>query len=257
MAHDAIFIHSTGTGPFMWQRLQGLLPAGWTVHTPSNRGYPPFDGLPRGVLSGLDDDVESAWQQLPAGVKEVHLGGHSYGGLVALKMALNPRVPVKSLWLYEPVMYGALNHRLPQLRLDVAAEVERLFSHPALRTLDVANGGNDTWLEEFIDHWNGRGAWQAMPENAKARSRGLGWKMYLEVRAQAMDTTRFEDCKLQLPMTVVMGERTTAAAKEMARSLAALNPQARLEVLERHGHMAPAVTFDSVAPSILKHFGQA
>lgn len=257
MAHDAMFIHSTGTGPFMWQKLQALLPAGWTVHTPANRGYPPFDSLPRGVLAGLDDDVESACQQLPAGVKEVHLGGHSYGALVALKMALQPRVPVRSLWLYEPVMYGALNHRLPQLRLDVAAEVERLFSHPALRMLDMAQGGNDTWLEEFVDHWNGRGAWKAMPENAKARSRGLGWKMYLEVRAQALDTMRFEDCKLQVPLTVMMGERTTAAAKEMARSLVAMNPQARLEVLDRQGHMAPAVAFDSVAPSVLKHLAQA
>lgn len=253
----AVFLHSTGMGTFMWRALAERLPPGWVLHTPGNIGYPPGPLLPRGEVVSLDDEVDTVLRQLPPGIEELHLGGHSYGAMVALKLALSGRVPVKSLWLYEPVMYGALRQRQHELPLEVATQVEQLFNHPAYKTLDVEHGGNDNWLQGFIDHWNGEGAWAAMPEKLKLMTRAVGWKMYLEVRSQAADTLRFEDHRLEVPLTIVAGERTTPAAMAIAQALAAANPGARLEVLTGHGHMAPATAFDAVAPSIARHLAWA
>lgn len=249
----AVFLHSTGMGPFMWRPLAERLPPGWVLHTPAHLGYPPERLLQRGDQVSLADEVEAVLRQLPPGIEELHLGGHSYGAMVALKLALSGRVPVKSLWLYEPVMYGALRRRQAELAPDVAAQVEQLFSHPAYRSLDTTHGGNDEWLQGFIDHWNGAGAWAAMPEHLKVKTRAVGWKMYLEVRNQAADGGAFEAHRVDVPLTIVAGERTTPAAMAIARSLAAANPHARLEILSGHGHMAPATSFDAVAPSIDRH----
>ncbi|MEK8029563.1 alpha/beta hydrolase [Ideonella sp. DXS29W] len=253
----AVFLHSTGMGPFMWRPFAEHLPESWVLHTPVHIGYPPGPLLPRGHAASLQDDVEAVLQQLPTGVDELHLGAHSYGALVALKLALSGRAPVTSLWLYEPVMYGALRLQPSQPNADVAAEIERLYSHPAYQTIDAEEGGNDAWLQGFIEHWNGPGAWAAMPEGLKAKTRAVGWKMYMEVRNQAADTARFEDHRVGLPLTIVVGEHTTAAARAMAESLARANPGARLEVLAGQGHMAPATAFTSVAPSILRHLAWA
>ena len=34
---------------------------------------------------------------------------HSYGGFAALTLAMDASVPVRSLWLYEPVLFGSLH----------------------------------------------------------------------------------------------------------------------------------------------------
>lgn len=96
-----------------------------------------------------------------------------------------------------------------------------------------------------------------MPDHLKVKSRAVGWKMYLEVRNQAADALRFEDHRIDVPLTIVAGEHTTPAALAIAQALAAANPQARLEVLAGHGHMAPATAFDAVAPSIVRHLARA
>ncbi|HEX6704158.1 MAG TPA: hypothetical protein VF169_05310 [Albitalea sp.] len=121
----------------------------------------------------------------------------------------------RSLWLYEPVIYGALRLRVDELAPDAAAEVRRVYER-----LDPVAGGNDPWLEGFIDHWNGSGSWKAMSESARDRARRVG---------------------------------STPAALAIARGLAEVNPQARLELLSDQGHMAPAIAPDSVWPSLRAH----
>src|SRR5207342_961301 len=46
-------------------------------------------------------------RHVPAGV---HVVGHSYGGVVALHLALAGRVPIRSLTLIEPVAFFLLPH---------------------------------------------------------------------------------------------------------------------------------------------------
>lgn len=255
MSEIALFVHSTGVGPFMWNKLLVGLPDGITPVTPTNRGYSLPDLVPRGTRVSVADEVAHIKSQIPEGTTAVHLGGHSYGGLVALSLALDPAVPVKSLWLYEPVLFGALKPIVDELPGDAAEQV-REFTQDPTRFLDDATGGQDAWLENFVDYWNHPGMWASMPDKAKDMARLVGWKMYQEVRMVFEEPQPFEAYRFDLPLTLVKGERTQPPAREMVRRLAAVNPSAHVDVLEGLGHMGLVGSPAGVLPSLQRHWAR-
>lgn len=255
MSDIALFVHSTGVGPFMWNKLLVDLPAGITPVTPSNCGYSQADLVPRGTMVTVADEVAHLKAQIPQGTTGVHLGGHSYGGLVALTLALDPDVPVKSIWLYEPVLFGALRPLVDELPEDVAQQV-REFTEKPERFLDAGTGGQDGWLENFVDYWNHPGMWASMPDKAKDMARVVGWKMFQEVRMVFEEPQPFEAYRFEVPLTLVKGERTQPPAREMVRRLAAVNPHAHVEVLQGLGHMGLVGAPASVLPSLQAHWAR-
>src|SRR5574343_2017339 len=139
MSEVALFIHSTATGPFMWRPLLADLPEGVTPLTPVNRGYAPGDALSVGQAFSVQDEVAHLKALIPPGTTGLHLGGHSYGGFVALTLARAFDLPVRSLWLYEPVLFGALRREPERLSPDAAAQAADLYGARAM--LDEAEGG--------------------------------------------------------------------------------------------------------------------
>lgn len=255
MSDVALFVHSTGLGPFMWKPLMKPLPAGMLGLAPANRGYAPDDLLPRGQAFSLDQEVAHLRAQIPAGTTGLHVCAHSYGGLAALALATEAGLPVRSVWLYEPVLFAPLKAELAQLPTDVADEVARLFADPDF-LLNPETGGQDTWLEAFIDYWNEPGVWAGMGDKAKAMARLVGWKMFLEVRMVATEALGFAHYRLDVPMTLVHGARTRAPAREMVRRLAQANPHAVVECLDGLAHMGLLSAPDQVAPSLQAHWGR-
>lgn len=138
MSEVALFIHSTATGPFMWRPLLVDLPEGITPLTPVNRGYTPQDLLPRGSAFSVHDEVAHLKAQIPPGTTGIHLGGHSYGGFAALTLARECGLPVRSLWLYEPVLFGALRQEPERLSAEAAAQVAELYGANSM--LDETEG---------------------------------------------------------------------------------------------------------------------
>lgn len=255
MAEVALFVHSTGVGPFMWNKLLVGLPDGITPLTPTNRGYSPGDLLARGTPFCLQDEVAHLKAQIPEGTTGVHLGGHSYGGLVALTLAMDPAVPVRSVWLYEPVLFGSLQAEADTLQLDVAEHVRALITDREF-LLNHDTGGNDAWLERFVDYWNHPGMWASMPDKAKAMARAVGWKMYQEVRMVSHESEPFATYRLSVPTTLVFGQHTQPPAAEMVRRLAAVNPRAEVTELQGQGHMAVVGAPDAVLPTLQAHWAR-
>lgn len=255
MSDVALFIHSTGLGPFMWSKLQHGLPEGVVALTPVNRGYSPTDLLARGTPFSLADEVAHLKSQIPPGTTGVHLVGHSYGGLVALTLALDADVPVRSLWLYEPVLFGSLRAEADTLQGEVARHVHDLFHDPEF-LLNEETGGNAAWLERFVDYWNQPGAWAAMGEKSKAMAQAVGWKMYQEVRMVSQEPQAFVHYRVGVPTTLVHGQHTQPPAAEMVRRLAAVNPHAEVVQLQGQGHMAVVGAPEAVWPSLQAHWGR-
>lgn len=255
MSDIALFVHSTGVGPFMWNRLLVDLPVGITPLTPTNRGYSPSDLLQRGTQVTVAEEVAHLKSQIPAGTTGVHLGGHSYGGLIALSLALDPEVPVRSLWLYEPVLFGALRAIVDELPPDAAEQVREYTQNPD-RFLNATLGGTDPWLENFVDYWNHPGMWASMPEKAKDMARLVGWKMFQEVRMVFEEPQPFEAYRLQVPITLVRGEHTQPPAREMVHRLAEVNPHAQVDVLKGMGHMGLIGNPTGVLPSLAAHWAR-
>lgn len=261
MADIALFIHSTAMGPFMWKPYVPTLPEGLPALTPVNRGYAPDDLLPLGQAFSVHDEVRHLLRQLPADTTGVHLLGHSYGGFAALTLAQAlaeaGEVAVRSLWLYEPVLFGAMRPIVDDLPVDAAQEVRELFES-AGGLLDETEAGEDRWLARFIDYWNQPGSWAAMPDKVKALTRMVGAKMYREVRSVSTEPQPFAQYRFEadVSMTLVHGAVTRPPAREMVRQLAAVNPHVEVLALEGLGHMGLVSAPQLVQAALQAHWAR-
>jgi pimeloyl-ACP methyl ester carboxylesterase len=245
-----LFIHSTGTLPTMWDAAPAELLGGMRVVRPANLGYPPNPPLPRGAPFSIDDDLRHVAAQVPAD-GPVHVVAHSYGGLVALRLLLVLGARVASVFLFEPVLFGALTR---SSRADAAVVAEANgFLHHEWFLVDEERGGSDAWLEIFIDYWNRPGSWARMPEPMKAFTRSVGWKMFQEVRSVFHDGSRFEDHAIAAPLTLVKAARSPRASRAMVDELARVNPHATVDDLADTGHLAPLTHPPLLARALASH----
>lgn len=262
MPEAVVFIHSTGMGPFMWRELTSAVPAGLTVACPTLRGYAPNDRLTAGMPYTLADEFQHLRSQWPSDVDGVHLVAHSFGGFLSLLLARQSLSAdwdgpsIRSLWLYEPVLFGSLEHQRQQTPLAlpeaVRTELALLYDNPSI--FDEDAGGSDAWIGAFIDYWNGPGAWAAASTKVREAGLAVGWKMFQEVKTQAEHRRSFDEFQVELPLTLVHGGQTRAAATEMARQLQAVNPHAHAECLEDLGHMSVTNRPDRIIPSLRAHW---
>jgi pimeloyl-ACP methyl ester carboxylesterase len=237
MAHS-FFIHSTGAGPFLWDGVPDDITAGTVVHKPANIGYPPNEMLARGTKVTAFDDVEHLFKLVPNDGEPVHLYAHSYGGFVAMELAKKLGARVASMFLYEPVLFGALAASKEGDPAAIAQAQEFLNHEWFLK--DEQRGGTDAWLEHFIDYWNRPGSWQRMNEFMRGYSLAVGWKMFQEVRSVFHDNQRFDAFTFpQVKLTLGMGERSPVASREMVRQLSLVNPHAKVLEVAGTGHLAP------------------
>jgi pimeloyl-ACP methyl ester carboxylesterase len=107
----------------------------------------------------LEDEVrrfDALFEECRSGL---HLVGHSYGGAVALRAALRHPQKVRSVTVYEPVLFGLLE----QLEPGGAALVEvwRIAGEVLERFIA---GDSPGAAEAFVDYWNGAGAWSRLPD---------------------------------------------------------------------------------------------
>jgi pimeloyl-ACP methyl ester carboxylesterase len=248
-----LFIHSTGTLPAMWEAVPAEALRGAAALKPANLGYPPNAPLARGTPVSVDDDVRHLAAQLPS-AGAVHVVAHSYGGLIALRLAPLIGARLASVLLFEPVLFGALT-RSTHADPAVVAEAHAFDAHDWFLT-DEARGGSDEWLEIFIDYWNRPGSWARMPEPMKAFTRSVGWKMFEEVRAVFRDGSRFDDHRISAPLTLLEAARSPRASRAMIDELARVNPHATVVDLADTGHLAPLTHPSIFARAVVDHLAR-
>lgn len=252
---SVLFIHSTGTGPFMWDAIPESVVRADQRLAPANLGYPPLEPLPRGQQVTVHDDVAHLLKGLPPS-GDLHVVAHSYGGLVALKAAKSLGARVKSMFLVEPVMFGAI-WQDEDADPDGKKQLAELFQHPWFLS-DESKGGTDPWLELFIDYWNRPGSWQRLPDLMKHHNLAMGWKMFCEVRSVFRDSGTYEElAPPKVPVSLVVGERSPLGSREVIRALARRNSHARVVELAGTGHMAPLTHPQKVAEALAQHLARA
>jgi len=232
-----LFIHSTGTGPLLWSGVDGAAVGSRERLFPANLGYAPNPPIARGTSVTAADDAAQVLSGIPADLEHIHVVAHSYGGLVALILSRSLGARVASMFLYEPVVFGALA-KSTNADPDAAAQARAFVEHPWFLH-DVEKGGGEEWLEMFIDYWNRPGSWSKMPEPLREMTRAVGWKMFQEVRDCFFEPTPFEGWSITAPTTIAIGERSPAASQAMSRALAAGRSSVTTEELPKTGHMAP------------------
>ncbi|HMJ55688.1 MAG TPA: alpha/beta hydrolase [Polyangiaceae bacterium] len=248
-----VLLHSGGFSARQWRKLVDVLSVTHRVSTPDLLGYGASSPWPVGAAFHPRQDLAALEALLDGLAAPAHVVGHSYGGLLALKLALSRPRAVHSLALFEPVAFGVLDE-------PADAEARAAIGLVLGDYRPDAQGGDDVWLGKFVDWWNGPGTWNALGEEVRASFRAVGWKVFQEVLSIGADrTSRSTFATITVPTLLLGGERTPSTEKRVIEKLAAALPNATLKVFAEMGHMGPithaAIVNGAIAAHIRAHAG--
>jgi pimeloyl-ACP methyl ester carboxylesterase len=105
--------------------------------------------------------LERAIAKASAGGGAVHLVGHSFGGSVALLVAMRKRVPIASLTVLEAPVPAILRHCGEDAHY-------RAFRDMTDAYFDDWHGGDRKAIRTMIDFYGGEGTWAAWPDRVQA-----------------------------------------------------------------------------------------
>ena len=103
-------VHGSAVAGKSWNALAAPLRDHVVVLAPDRLGQAPGERWPADRPTSFDAEAEHLAAALAAAPGPVHLFGHSYGGAVAMQMALRWPERVARLTLYEPTRFALLLH---------------------------------------------------------------------------------------------------------------------------------------------------
>jgi pimeloyl-ACP methyl ester carboxylesterase len=229
-----IALHCSGSSGRQWDAYDKLLPRGMRLVTPELMGYRPGECWSCGTVS-LEAEARRLGPLLFSHTDGVHLVGHSYGGAVALQMALRWPDRIKTLTLFEPVRFSLLleDHDEGAAWEAITTVGRRIGSH-------VLSGRLEEAAALFVDYWSGSGAWDRLPAS---RRRGIVERMpkvRSEFEALFADTVpAWWFRKLEMPVRLITGSTSPLPARRVSDIIVRHCPRAELVRLEGVSHMGP------------------
>lgn len=241
-----MLVHSSASGARQWRRLMDDLKVDFHVRAVNLFGYgktPPWS-IDR--PQSLADQARLVEAALPANVDNIRLVGHSFGGVVAMKVAAGLSGRVSKLVLLETSPFYLLKQFC---RMDAFNEAMELCDF--IKTC----GAVGEWMaaaERFSDYWNGAGAWQSMlPVRRYAFAQALQ-PLFFEWDAVMNETTPLEQWALLLPQDtlVVSDPNTVLPIREIIALLRRSCSAWTYKEIAGGGHMAPLTRPEIVNPLV-------
>jgi pimeloyl-ACP methyl ester carboxylesterase len=248
MRPTVICLHASGASGGQWRVLASRM-HDFHVRTPDLYGHgtvPAWQGPRVDIVAA--DVARISGLAAEAGGK-VHLVGHSYGGTIALRVALSHPERVASVAVYEPVPMRVLfdyNAKHP-----AAAEIAEL-ARDIRRAL---NGGSfEAAARRFVDYWSGAGSWARLaPEDQATIARRMP-VTDAHFASLIHDPVRLRDyASVRAPVLYLAGRQTCASARRMGELLRYALPDVDAAKLDEMGHLGPITHAESVAQRIA-HF---
>jgi pimeloyl-ACP methyl ester carboxylesterase len=222
---SVLLVHSGGLTSRQWRKLGELLAPRYRVLAPDLLGYG-AERWPPGKPFHFRDDLAMLADRID---EPTHVVGHSYGGLLAVLLALERPAAVRSIAVYEPVTFGILEQPGDAAARDALGQL-------AVYQTDAP----EIWLESFIDWWQGAGAWRALPRATQQAFIDVGWKVSQEVASLIDDrTSRARYATIAAPTLILAGQRTHPTELHVVHQLVHVLPHATLQVFPDMGHMGP------------------
>jgi pimeloyl-ACP methyl ester carboxylesterase len=229
-----VCLHSSGLSGFQWKLLADKLSSTYQFWAPDFLGCGQSPTSPHGLDFRYDEDVEQVVALLDQLATPVLLLGHSYGGFIGLKTALQRPHQVQAMGFYEPVLWGGLASYRGQPIEQVVARFD-----PDLHLLNRVMAGSTIWMETFIDYWNGPGSFAAMTETQRRSMFALAEKLYAEVREVVVDRTPHTAYQaLTQPVHILHGTTSPPEVLAMKEILLEVLPRASSACIPG-GHMNP------------------
>lgn len=252
-----LLLHAASSSSGQWRALGEVLLArgGLRVLAPDLQGYggsSPWD--PRKPLRLQDEFGPLRAVIAHAGGGPLHLVGHSYGAMLALRLALaEPALVLRSLTLVEPVAFWLLREAGEH---GLYAEI-RTIAEAATRAFDA--GDTVGTVAPNVDYWSGPGAWEALPEAIRKYVLATAGKARWAVALGDTDAgAPLAECeRLQMPTLLIRGDRTRAPTRRIVDLLHAAIPDASITEIPGAGHMAPITHPELVNATITAHLTRA
>lgn len=255
-----VFVHGSAGGAKQWKRLYEHFVrtrhvfAYDLIGCGSNR--PLFIDAFHGDLPETDDrhfSFEDDARALKAAIdrfdQPVDVIAHSVGGIGALLAALDRPEAIRTLTLFEPVLFMLLrdsgDSAFEPVR-DIATRYRLLFARKGPRAA----------MEAFVDFWNGAGSWERLKEPVRhsmlsgANRLYLEWGLVLYARA---DVRLYDLPRLRQPVLYFSGGQTIAPVKRLTDIAVARIPTVQAVTVLSAGHMAPFTHAAQVIPDIEEH----
>lgn len=184
----------------------------------------------------------------------VHLVGHSYGGAVALRIALDSPEHVRSLTLIEPAVFHLLRDgpSLEQSMFANIATVEAKLREAASKGYPAAG------VASFFDFWCGPGSWDRLTSCKRAI---LSAQADLIIRNFAVvfreDTALADYGKIACPVLGVAGTGSPCLAQHLTRMIVGHIEHGKMITITAAGHMSPLTHPRVIAAALAHHFSRS
>lgn len=236
-----VFLHSSLSSAKQWSNLARTLSSRFKCINIDLLGYgqaPKVIDQTHYCFDVEIDRIKQILQQINAESK-FHLVGHSCGGAIALKMAVNAPENVLSLSLYEPVAFHLFES------MNKSDEVKQFAEK-------IAHLDHITACKSFVDYWNGDGFFDALPKPVQDNMVSNINKVNLDFKGIFAEKYTFSDLeRLTFPTVLCRGEYTTTISAELSDNIAKHIHHAQL-IKVKAGHMAPVSHPHLVEPIIEK-----
>jgi pimeloyl-ACP methyl ester carboxylesterase len=242
-----VALHCSGSSGRAWRHLAAALGERFALIAPDLIGCGATPHWSGAHPFRLADDAAPVVEIIDALGAPVHLVGHSYGGAVALRAAVERPHRVASLCLYEPTPFYVLK----SMGLDGAAALAEVRAVAAEVDRAVVRGAYQMGARRFVDYWNGDGTWTALKPEVQAELIRYLPKACLDFRAlldERLPLVAFR--RLRAPLVLLRGEHAPQPTDLIVRKLIEVMRPRMVQVVPGAGHMGPISHAEGVAGAI-------
>ena len=236
-------IHGSPANSRAWQRVAERLADRFRVVAPNLPGYGESTRPPSGPsdVSHAAAAIESLAGKVGA---PVVLAGHSFGGTVALRVALRGRVAPGALALFEPVAVPVLDAVGDREAFDSARAVFEDYTSSFDR-------GEPEVVAKMVDYWFGAGAYTRLPAAMREFLIANTGQNVEDVRATFRERYAVQSLRrLAMPVVAVHGTRSPEVMARICRAIASNAGQGSLVPLDGATHAMTTTHVEQVADLI-------
>lgn len=243
-----ILLHSSLSSSKQWTILVNHLKSEFTVINIDILGY----GSARNVecLENYRASVEinrikSTLNQLGLENEPYHIVGHSFGGALGLKLAVEEPKRVLSLSLYEPVPFHLIEEDTEEKTI-----LNELFKKVNVDDLFMA-------AEAFMDYWNEKGFFKSLPLRIQQGASNEMKKVNIDSIALMAETYGPNEInKIASPVLMITGEKSPELSKVLANIIVSSLVNVRQEIFDA-GHMGVISHAHIIQPKIAEFIQNA
>ncbi|MEE8576387.1 MAG: alpha/beta hydrolase [candidate division Zixibacteria bacterium] len=241
-------LHSSAGSSRQWQPLIDSLAGDYRIVAPDLIGYGDNPVWSSSDLLSLSDEVEHLRPALESIGGPFHLVAHSYGATVAFRLCHLFPERIRSLVVYEPVLFSLL------AGLDDPRAAEEIKQVQDDSSWLLAARQFTEASRRFVDYWSGEGSFDRLPKNQQEAIEKRMGQVMSDFDATFSDMTPLSDYKkLSMPILFLYGLKSPKPTQRIAQFVSRELPNAEVRGFLPLGHMGP-ITHETGVQKIIAQF---